>query len=141
MKRDSFYYFCLCLRLADAPEVTSFTVNGDQVNLTVMEWEKTNLRLDCRADGQPTPTLQLHLNNNMASMTKGGNLTLNTLTSLELEIQGARCEDMGQYSCVAQNGVGVTSRKYVTLQVHCKLTSTALLVIFMIISLFSSSAH
>ena len=68
-------------------------------------------RLECRAEGIPTPRITWKRNNRELSVYTNPNLRLHD-EHMTLEIINAQRVDAGAYSCVASNNAGETSKEF-----------------------------
>lgn len=98
-----------CNYILDGPSVNNFLINGS--NFTVKE--NSTVLLSCTFDGNPAPHNIWEKNNIILSPALENNgQSLYT-------IQSVQCEDNGNYSCVANNSLGMSSAQQ-SLHVTCK---------------------
>lgn len=71
--------------------------------------------MECRASGNPVPTIAWTRKNNVLPSGE------RSVSGLSLVIQHADRHSAGQYQCSADNGVGQPDTKHITLNVLCKL--------------------
>lgn len=81
-------------------------------------------KLDCRADGNPTPIIEWYKDGKKVSKT-GNRMVLPTGSLFFLHvIQNKKDPDTGTYWCVARNEVGKATSRNATLNYACKFTET-----------------
>ncbi|XP_070206419.1 uncharacterized protein [Littorina saxatilis] len=96
--------------------VTNFTVNGN-TSKTVAESEMAMFR--CQGAGRPSPTLILRKRGNDTAIRSGSPPE----EGLRDHIGSARCEDLGNYTCEANNNFPDPQSKTVQLFVKCSTRS------------------
>lgn len=72
------------------------------------------VKMECRASGNPVPTIAWTRKNNVLPSGE------RSVSGLSLVIQHADRHSAGQYQCSADNGVGQPDTKHITLNVLCK---------------------
>ncbi|KAK7478353.1 hypothetical protein BaRGS_00030427 [Batillaria attramentaria] len=117
--RSDPYYFNLLYPAI----VKTFVLNGSHDSLTVTESEGSNVTIQCDARGRPGPTLLLSRTShdgtvNLTDVDEGSEGV--TDNALEHNITMAQWTDMGNYTCIVWNGVGVEDSKAITLNVASK---------------------
>ena len=95
----SFFSFLIL----DAPQVVTVTPNPAVVKLS------QSITLDCTADGYPVPTLSWQLNGAAVS----------GATQKTYDLNNAKVEEAGNYSCLARNFRG-SKKAFRVVNVECK---------------------
>ena len=103
-----------CLLILKKAIVFPFTVSPNIIhgpqNVTVKETENRNVTLYCNATGRPAARLSWVRVKDEKTVASG-----NTLL-----ITAAGRSDLGEYRCIAENGVGNPATKSAYVDVHCK---------------------
>ncbi|KAK7497421.1 hypothetical protein BaRGS_00011263, partial [Batillaria attramentaria] len=102
-------------------KVKNFELNGTKETVTVTESDQTNVTLTCEGGGRPGPGLLLSRTSHdgTVNLTERNPAREDTaVTSLDYNITMANWTDMGNYTCVVYNGVGVKDISTVTLYVN-----------------------
>lgn len=73
-----------------------------------------NVRLECRASGNPVPTVAWTRKNNVLPSGE------RSVSGLTFNIPHADRHSAGQYQCTADNGVGQPDTRHITLNVLCE---------------------
>ncbi|KAK7478351.1 hypothetical protein BaRGS_00030425, partial [Batillaria attramentaria] len=82
--------------------VTKFTINGTSGSLTVNEWDNVTVIFTCSARGRPAPSVTLH-NANRELLNEVGNTPSDEHKTVSFTLVGVTSEDMGTYTCTADN--------------------------------------
>ncbi|KAK7497430.1 hypothetical protein BaRGS_00011272, partial [Batillaria attramentaria] len=101
-------------------KVMTFALNGEHASLNVTESEQSNVTTHCDARGRPGPGLLLSRTSHDGTVnltdTDHGNDSV-TVNYLDHNITMANWTDMGNYTCLVWNGVGVKDSITLTLNV------------------------
>ncbi|KAK7454700.1 hypothetical protein BaRGS_00039546, partial [Batillaria attramentaria] len=100
---------------------THLTLNSQPHNLTVNETD--TVVMTCRADGRPTPSMELINTDSreIQATSDGGQLVLTNQDSWLNHTLSATCQHTGNYRCTAGNGGdGTSATDNTTLFVNCK---------------------
>ncbi|GIY67333.1 titin [Caerostris darwini] len=87
----------------------------------VLEGEYVSI--DCMASGLPKPKIQWYKYNNLDGPLSNANISIVVANNGTLTIQKADIKDVGNYECLAENGLGSPLRKLITLKVFGKANS------------------
>ena len=109
-----------CAFLADPTSVLSLSLNSAETTDLKVNVSET-VTLTCRADGRPTPKMDLTRPSGdvIASVSQGTPLFAEEIKEVTGDIT-VQCRDTGVYSCDVNNGVGSIQQQHVTIFVQCK---------------------
>ncbi|XP_025101632.1 mucin-5AC-like isoform X2 [Pomacea canaliculata] len=95
-------------------KILSFTINNVSGNVTLNETDKRTATLSCLVQGRPQPTITLY---------KTGYASISSISTTgsagSADITNVQCENMGDYSCRAENGFPEIAQQTVKLIVNC----------------------
>ncbi|KAK7478352.1 hypothetical protein BaRGS_00030426, partial [Batillaria attramentaria] len=98
--------------------VTKFTINGTSGSLTVNEWDNVTVIFTCNARGRPAPSVTLH-NANRELLNEVGNTPSDEHDkTVSFTLVGVTSEDMGTYTCTADNNFPSPKQDNVQLNVR-----------------------
>lgn len=103
------------MTVAAKAKILSFTINNVSGNVTLNETDKRTATLSCLVQGRPQPTITLY---------KTGYASISSISTTgsagSADITNVQCENMGDYSCRAENGFPEIAQQTVKLIVNCK---------------------
>lgn len=101
----------LCWSFAVPPRIHYVSHNA---NTPLEVKQGDTVRMECRASGNPVPTVSWTRKNNVLPSGE------RSVSGLTMVIHHADRHSAGQYQCSADNGVGQPDTKHITLNVLCK---------------------
>ncbi|KAK7478354.1 hypothetical protein BaRGS_00030428, partial [Batillaria attramentaria] len=114
--RSDPYYFNLLSFLS----IVDFSINGQSENATFREGNGTSVTIECQARSHPQPKMFLvKRTDNDLQVLIGQEREATYGRTLVYIISELACEDMGIYTCFADNGIAPQDKKALQLNVFC----------------------